>query len=200
MGDGELWIVIPHWEEFQHRDVSRSDNVPPWIKAYTKLLSDDDFLDLSHHLRGVLLGLWLEYARSTRQLRDSTVTLTRRLGQRVMTRDLQSLNDAGFITFVASKPLAARQQTASLEEIRVEPPLPPAGKASKTRRRRKAETKGGPTHEDANPFVCGIDGCLIRDATEKRILEHREIVHGAAVSSNGHIDSLQPDTDDIPLA
>jgi hypothetical protein len=78
--------------------------VPPWIKTFTKLLSDDDYLALSHHLRGVLLGIWLEYARARRQLRGSTVTLTRRLGQRVTTRDLEALNDAGFIAFSASKP------------------------------------------------------------------------------------------------
>ena len=97
------WIVIPRWDEFQHRDMARS-TVPPWIKTYTKLMGDDDFRQLSFHLRGVLVSLWLEYAAARRQLRGSTAALTRRLGQRVTTRDLESLNHAGFIAFSASKP------------------------------------------------------------------------------------------------
>jgi hypothetical protein len=122
----DQWIVIPRWEDFQHRDMARS-SVPPWIKTYTRLLANDDYLALSHHLRGVLLGIWLEYARSTRQLRGSTSALSRRLGQRVTTRDLQSLNDAGFIGFSASKPASnLASALAGVEvEVEVEPPLPP---------------------------------------------------------------------------
>lgn len=113
----DAWIVIPKWDNFQHRDMARS-SVPPWVKMYTRLLSDDDYLGLSHHQRGVLMGIWLEYARSTRQLRGSTATLTRRLGQRVTTRDLTALNHAGFIGFSASKPASG---IASLEvEVEVE--------------------------------------------------------------------------------
>lgn len=196
MGNGELWIVIPHWEEFQHRDVTRSDNVPYWIKAYTKLLSDDDFLDLSHHLRGVLFGLWLEYARSTRQLRDSTVALTRRLGQRVTRRDLETLSHAGFIAFSASKPPAARQQPASLEEKRTEPPPPPAGKASTNRRRRRTAE---PTYEELNPYVCGIDRCTVRHPTEERIREHRENVHSTTPAFVPAGATPDDHDDDIPF-
>lgn len=100
---GRRWIVIPQWEGFQHRDAARVV-VPTWIKLYTELISKDEFLGLSFHLRGVLISLWIEYATSKRQLRDNTVTVSRRLGHRVTRRDLDSLNRAGFIEFSASKP------------------------------------------------------------------------------------------------
>lgn len=116
----ERWIVIPRWEELQHRDAARSA-VPTWIKLYTELGSKEEFLALSFHQRGVLVGLWLEYARSKRQLRDSTLSLTRRLGQRVLRRDLKALNDAGFIRISASKPARKGASVpASLEKKRVE--------------------------------------------------------------------------------
>lgn len=103
----QVYIVIPNWDGpdgFQHY----RDRDPIWIKNYVRLMSHDDYLDLSYHQRGILHGLWMEYARSNRQLPGSTVTLTRRLGHRVTTRDLEALNEAGFIQFVASKTLAER--------------------------------------------------------------------------------------------
>ena len=113
------WIVIRRWDEFQHRDMARS-TVPPWIKTYTKLMGDDDFLRLSFHLRGVLLSLWLEYATARRQLSDSTVGLSRRLGHRVTTRDLVSLSRAGFIEVSASKPAGAHAGKVAGLEVEVE--------------------------------------------------------------------------------
>ena len=115
----DRWIVIPRWDEFQHRDMARS-SVPPWIKLYTKLMSDDEFLGLSFHLRGLLVSLWLEYAAARRQLSGSTVALTRRLGQRVTVRDLESLNHAGFIEVSASKPAGAHAGKAAGLEVEVD--------------------------------------------------------------------------------
>jgi hypothetical protein len=166
----DQWIVISRWDDFQHPDATRS-GIPPWIKTYTRLLSSDDFLALSHHQRGVLLGLWLEYARARRQLRDSTVALTRRLGQRVTRRDLDSLNHAGFIEFSASKPASTTASIpASPDKRREETPKSPSGTASK------------------GPFICGIDGCTVTYSTEKRIAEHRENVHDVTPTSNGAVD------------
>jgi len=105
----DMWIVIPNWdgpEGFQH--YKKRD--PSWIKTYVKLLHKDEYLDLTLHQRGLLHGLWITYARNDRQVRDSTATLTRQLGQRVMRRDLEALNHAGFIEFSASKPLSQRQR------------------------------------------------------------------------------------------
>lgn len=110
-------IRIRNWEKFQHRDATRSDLTPPWIKDYTRQLSDEDYLDLTFHQRGILHGLRLEYARAGRDLPDSTATLTRRLGQRVMRRDLTALNHAGFIEYVP----AQGQQPAGLEPNLTEP-------------------------------------------------------------------------------
>ncbi len=96
------WIVVVDWERYQHRDSSRS-KVPPWVKNETKLLSSPDYLGLTSHQRGVLHGVWLEYARSLRRLPDNTSSLSRQLGLRVMRRDIDALNHAGFITFSASR-------------------------------------------------------------------------------------------------
>lgn len=100
---GELWIVVPRWKDYQHRDSARS-KVPPWIKNETKLLSSPDYLSLTPHRRAMLHALWLEYARSLRRLPDDTATLSRRLGLRVLRTDLEALNHAGFIEFSASRP------------------------------------------------------------------------------------------------
>lgn len=108
MSGQERWIVIPHWDaDDEHRGFQHyTDRDPIWIKNYRDLLARDEYLTLNFHLRGVLHGLWLEYAASNRRIRDVTLTLTRRLGQRVTTRDLERLNDAGFIVFSDSAPLA----------------------------------------------------------------------------------------------
>lgn len=115
------WITVTRWDDFQH--YSKRD--PIWVKVYTRLLSDDRYLSLTFHQRGVLQGIWLEYARANRQLRGSTLSLSRQLGGRVTTRDLEALNDAGFIDILASSPLAARYQLASPErEAEKEKSLP----------------------------------------------------------------------------
>ena len=107
----ELWIVIPRWNDFQHPDTTRS-GVMPWVKNFTRLLSDDRYLDLSFVQRGILHSIWLEYARSRGKLRMSTdgtlVSLSRRLGQNVRLAQLVALNDAGFIEFSASSPASTR--------------------------------------------------------------------------------------------
>ncbi len=114
-GDPERWIVIPRWDGptgFQHY----SDRDPKWIKNYRDLLSKDEYLELTFVQRGILHGLWLEYAAANRQLRDSTLTLSRRLGGRVTRASLDALNHAGFIEYSASRPLATRYQAASPEK------------------------------------------------------------------------------------
>lgn len=115
--ESQRWIEVPDWDKYQHRDALRTpQRIIPWIKSYTALLSKDEYLDLSFHQRGILHGLLIEYAKAQRQLGDSTIRLSKRLGQRVTRRDLEALNDAGFIAFSASRPPARGQQAASLEE------------------------------------------------------------------------------------
>jgi hypothetical protein len=95
---------VRHWDRYQHYEGRR----PVWIKLHTELLHNDAYLALSGHCRAVLVGLWLEYASSHCQLRLDTRSLTRRLNLRVTSQHVKSLNDAGFIDIVASKPLAPR--------------------------------------------------------------------------------------------
>lgn len=114
-----LWIVMPRWDEHQHRDMARS-SVPPWIKTYTKLMGDEAYLDLTAAERGILHGLWLEYASARRALRGDTATLSRRLGVRVTQKTLNRLNHAGFIMFSASKPASNIASKVASLEVEVE--------------------------------------------------------------------------------
>jgi hypothetical protein len=106
IGRGDYWIVIPHWDSdgdhdgFQHY----RDRDPIWIKDYRSQLSNDAYLNLSFHLRGLLHDLRLAYAASDRQLRDKTSTLNRHVGGRVTTRDLERLSERDSSSF----PLASR--------------------------------------------------------------------------------------------
>src|SRR4029077_2103163 len=91
------WIVIPNWDRFQHYGLRR---LPAWIKIYTSLNSHDAWNELTFAERGLLVTIWLEYARSKRRLRVDT--LPRSVTHKVYTRSLESLNHAGFIHFSAS--------------------------------------------------------------------------------------------------
>jgi len=111
----DRWIVIPRWDGpdgFQHY----KDRDPIFIKNYRRLLHSDAYLHLTLTQRGLLHGLWLEYAASNREIRDDTTAITRRLGQRVTRASLDALNRAGFIQFSASKPLAPRYHSRARTE------------------------------------------------------------------------------------
>jgi len=117
--DGESWIVVPRWDEFQHRDMARS-TVPPWIKNHTKLLHDDAYRGLTGHQRAILHGLWLEYASARRQLTLSTLSLSRRLGLRVSMQHIEALSRAGFIEVSASRPAGRLAGEVAGLEVEVE--------------------------------------------------------------------------------
>jgi hypothetical protein len=119
----EKWIIVKNWKRFQHPDVSRGESAPIWIRNYTRLLHDEDYLSLSWTQRGLLHGIWLEYAASDGRLPDDTSTLSRRLGERVLRVTLDSLYHAGFLTTSASKP---PRLSASLDKKRLDknPPTP----------------------------------------------------------------------------
>lgn len=120
----DSWIVIPKFFDYQHRDTMRANTAPPWLKLYTRLMDNQKFLDLTFAERGLLISLWIAYAKSDGRLSVDTTSiqppysgrtakLTRRLGQRVLSTQLVSLNEAGFIAFAASRPPALCQQPAS---------------------------------------------------------------------------------------
>jgi hypothetical protein len=79
-----------------------------WIKSPVSLLDDDAYLALSGHQRAILHGLWLERARLERdglwpRVPFNKSYLSRRLGLRVTTADLEALSDTGFIEILASE-------------------------------------------------------------------------------------------------
>jgi hypothetical protein len=152
MAKATRYISVRNWRKFQHYDPEK--RTPPWIKNMTELMSSDDYLGLSAPARGVLHGIWMEYARSRCELPGDTLTLSRRLGMKVLSQTLVSLNHAGFIDFVASKTLAEGYQAASArvrateteteEEKEVEKEqTPPTHTRSKTTGGPSGETKNG---------------------------------------------------------
>jgi hypothetical protein len=109
------WIIVPSWRKFQHY----TDRDPPWIKLYTELGSNDDWLELTDAECGLLVRIWVEYARSRGVLRASRVPAAAL--QKNRRRGLERLVQAGFIHLSASKPLAlaharARAKKKSEEE------------------------------------------------------------------------------------
>lgn len=106
--------MIPNWRRFQHYKKRN----PIWIKVYTELMSDPAFLGLTFAQRGLLISLWLEYARSRRSIIGHTSGVYRALGRHVTTSQLKTLSDAGFIEISASKPASKRYQSASPELLR----------------------------------------------------------------------------------
>ena len=109
---GNGWISVIGWRRFQHYDPAKRQ--PPWIKSYTELLDNEEYLALSARLRGILHGIWLAYAAARCQLGASPARIGLRIGEpSVRARDLEALRDAGFIAIVASKALAEGYQDAS---------------------------------------------------------------------------------------
>ena len=107
------WIIVPKWDEFQHY----KDRDPKWIKNYSRLMADWNYIGLSYRLRGILHGIWLLYAASGLDLGCNPAAIGRMLGDdSVRMRDIEALSDAGFIRISASKPRAQRKRSDSLEK------------------------------------------------------------------------------------
>lgn len=107
----ERWIVVPNWERFQHYGTARR---PIWIKNYTALIRKSEYRDLTLSDRGLLHGIWLAYAEYEGRLRPKEVaevihrpdgTSTERAHKLHTFRTIERLNHAGFLDFVASRPL-----------------------------------------------------------------------------------------------
>lgn len=108
---GDDWLIIPKWERFQHY----RDRHPTWIKVYARLLHDPAYLSLSLASRGLLQVIWLAYSQENGQL--SVRNLAKILGTSVSKISLISLNDAGFVAFSASKPLALSTEKEKEKEV-----------------------------------------------------------------------------------
>lgn len=96
----EAWIVVPNWAKFQHY----RDRSPVWIKAYTALLDNPEWCELTVAEQGTLLNVWLLYARTEGRLRYGRAA--REIRPRLSRKTVDRLCHAGFIVLVASEPLA----------------------------------------------------------------------------------------------
>jgi hypothetical protein len=121
----EQWIIIPNWNRYQNY----TDRTPPYIKLWLELQDKDEWYALNYTERGLLVSIWLLYARcngivSTQHLHRACTASTRR-------EHLTSLNHAGFIDFSAVKPSRVRA-------------IAPAGARTleEKKRRREEEERG----------------------------------------------------------
>lgn len=137
------YISVRNWRNFQHYDPAK--RTPPWIKVYTELLDDEDYLQLTVRQRGILHGIWLLYAESRSKLGSNAARLGRRLGDpSVRRRDLDALEQAGFITFVASAALAEGYHVATPEvEVETETETPPTHQRLQETPEESSPTKNG---------------------------------------------------------
>jgi hypothetical protein len=133
------WIVVRNWRRHY------SNRRLKWIKVYTALLDDPDYLQLSFRHRGLLHSLWILYAVADGQVPASPAYIAHAIGlmsewdvrqarergelvvsewrvdgedlndRVVRGRDLKRLEQAGFIEIVASRPPRIASTDASLE-------------------------------------------------------------------------------------
>lgn len=114
----DRWIVVRNWEKFQHY----TNRNPPWIKLYTSLDADDEWRRLTFAQRGVLVSIWCSYARSRGVV--SVRSASNLTGRRISFVQLKALRDAGFITILASKPLALTETKKKKKELGANAPRP----------------------------------------------------------------------------
>jgi hypothetical protein len=115
------WIVVPNWDKFQHY----KDRDPVWIKLYMGLRNKDEWRHLTGFERGLLVSTWLEFGAANTQLRRSDVP--RLTGLEPRTQHWDSLREAGFIYFSASKSAqiaSPRARPRTREETETEKDLP----------------------------------------------------------------------------
>lgn len=125
---GEEWIIVPNWERFQHYGLVRT---PAWIKLYTNLNSHDAWADLSMSERGLLVTIWIEYARSKRRLKTSRIRAED--GYRHFRRHLESLNDAGFIRLSSRPEVEVEVEEEGVGVKRDNPAYPKASQSAEPR-------------------------------------------------------------------
>jgi hypothetical protein len=170
------WIIVPNWGKFQHY----GDREPVWIKVYTELNSRDDFLALTRAERGLLLTIWLEFARSRARLRVKTILAL--CDSRARREHLIPLSDAGFIELSASaperlpaSPRARREEVE--EEKEVEAPLPPQDVGAKIFEKPGVLKASGtnPRAQGTNPRAAAKSD---REHVHQELLEHARRIAG----------------------
>ena len=167
----DMWIVVPNWSRFQHY----KDRDPTWIKVYANLNSDDKWCRLSASQRGLLVSVWVEYARAdgvlrVPRMRDVMGQACDRYGN--FTKQLESLNHAGLIELSASKPLALRYQRASPrreEKRKEEQAAPSAVENPKPKNPERVPFNGPPAPSRVN-MPPSDEVAYVRKLVERRII------------------------------
>jgi hypothetical protein len=155
MSNGSGYIYVKDWERFQHY----SKRNPPWIKLYTILITDDDFMDLAVEDRMLLIGIWLLTSKAGNgTLQADSKRLLRRLSIPFGPRSkdpLPRLVDAGFITIRASK--ADSILPAPLSQSTEKPPSTDPSRTSKRKTERARTSAGTPrrSSNDEDENQCG---------------------------------------------
>jgi hypothetical protein len=125
--DGDQWIVVCNWHKFQHYKTRDGEQItcPDWIKNYVRLLHEDAYLRLTLQQRGLLHGLWLEYAMSGTCLRLDLYLVNRSLNVSAKMSTLEALRDAGFIEFSSRPSLAQKRREEKRDKPNgLSPPTP----------------------------------------------------------------------------
>lgn len=99
-------LRVRRWEDFQHY----RDRDPVWIKVYSRLLDDGDFLALPEAAQAQLVKLWLLASRCRNQIRDDARFLRHALHTDKLYTD--ALIKAGFLERSASNALAESEHGA----------------------------------------------------------------------------------------
>ena len=105
---------MPNWPKFQHYH----DRVPPWLKLYVELSANAHWIDLNLASRGLLVSIWIEYARSRGQLNTHFMRRCCPSSEHphAITRAFTSLSDAGFIEFRSSMPAPLALEQKKIRE------------------------------------------------------------------------------------
>jgi hypothetical protein len=107
-----MTITPKNWVDFQHY----KDRAPVWIKLHRNLLDNYEFHCLPVASRALAPMLWLlasEYERGEITANIEVLAFRLRMSSDALADALRPLIDSGF--FVASEPLASREQVACLE-------------------------------------------------------------------------------------
>lgn len=108
------YIWMNGWERFQTFQTKRGKLwTPPWIKHYTGLLDNPDYIELAPRRRAILHGLWLVMGRCPAGGRLVLGSSPAKIGRiiaddTVRKRDIDALNHAGWVDLCSRTVLEQR--------------------------------------------------------------------------------------------
>lgn len=99
-------LCVRNFEIFQHYKSRKGSHTPPlWIKFYTTLLQDYEFLSLPITAQRHLMMIWLLAARTNNTLPDNAEWIGQQIGAKAFSvKDLEVLKQAKFLTPCESRP------------------------------------------------------------------------------------------------